>query len=96
MERSSLRLRHWRLGRIAVALGITATTVPVVLGVLANPSAAATSSTSSTITAQELVADVECDAGWLLWDLETYNLGLGGVPTPPPFCEPVPPQLAGL
>jgi hypothetical protein len=76
---------------------MSAATIPVVLGALAEPSSAATSSGNSTITVQQLVADVQCDVAWLAWDLEGYNLGIGhGVPTPPPLCNPVPPQLAGL
>jgi hypothetical protein len=96
MERSLLRLRRERVGRIAVALGIGAATIPIVLGALAEPSAAATNSGSSSISVQQIVATVECDVGWLVWDLGPYNLGLPGAPTPPPYCDPVPSQLAGL
>jgi hypothetical protein len=60
------------------------------------PPAAATNSGTSSLSVQQLVATVECDVGWLVWDLGPYNLGLPGAPTPPPFCDPVPSQLAGL
>jgi hypothetical protein len=87
MERSLLRRRPRRVMHIAAVLGIGATTIPIVLGALAEPSAAAT------ISAQQLVADLECDAGWVLWDVGN---SLPGVPTPSPTCDPVPSGLAGL
>lgn len=96
MKRGSLRLFRGRVGRIAVALGIGTATIPVLLGALAEPSAAATNSGTGSISVQQIVATVECDVGWLEWDLEPYNLGLPGAPTPAPFCDPVPSQLTGL
>jgi hypothetical protein len=96
MERSVLRRRPRRVMRIATALGISAATIPAMLGALAEPSAAATNSGTSSISVQQLVATAECDVGWLAWDLGPYNLGLPGAPTPSPFCDPVPSQLAGL
>ena len=96
MERTSLRRSPRRAVHVAAALGMGAATIPVVLGALAEPSGAATNSGTGSISAQQLVATVECDVGWLEWDVEPYNLGLPGVPTPPPFCDPVPSGLAGL
>jgi hypothetical protein len=93
MERSFLRRSPRRVIHSAVALGIGAASIPVVLGMTATPSAAATNSGNSTISAQQIVADVECDAVWLDWDV-TSNLP--GVFGPPPTCTPVPAGLTNL
>lgn len=92
MGRSVLRRSQRSVGRIAVALGIGAAAIPVGLCAFAEPSAAA-SSGSSAVSVQELVADVECDVGWLGWDVQS---SLGPLPGQPPFCVPVPSGLAGL
>jgi hypothetical protein len=41
---------------------------------------------------QQVEADAVCDVGWLVWDVDAST----GVPTPSPFCVPVPAQLAGF
>ena len=88
MGRNSLRLRRRRVARIATALGLSAATVPVVLGALAQPSAAASSSANSATSAQQVVADAECDIAWLDWDVAVFE-GAPGRFTPP-TCTPVP------
>ena len=90
MDRSMWRWRRPRVGRIAVALGIGAAAIPVGLTAFAEPSAAA-SSGGSTVSLEQVVADVECDAGWLVWDVQS---SLGPLPGQPPFCVPVPSGLA--
>jgi hypothetical protein len=89
MERNSLRQKQRAVARIAAALGLSAATIPVVLGALAEPSAAATSLGNSTISAQQVLADAECDIAWVDYDDAWLN-----TPAPiPPSCAPVP---AGL
>jgi hypothetical protein len=51
--------------RIAATLAISAATIPVALGALSGPSAAATSSGDSTVSTQQVIADAECDVAWL-------------------------------
>jgi hypothetical protein len=86
VEGNSLRSNQRRASRIAAALGLSAATIPVVLGVLAESSAAATSSGSTTISAQQVVAAAECDIAWVDYDDEWLN-----TPAPtPPTCAPVP------
>jgi hypothetical protein len=89
MERISLRPRQRRVVGIAAALALSVATIPVVVGALAEPSAAATSSGNSTISAQQVVAVAECDVAWVDYDDAWLN-----TPNPtPPSCAPVP---AGL
>lgn len=89
MKRNLLRLKQRRVARIAAALGLSAATIPAVLGVLAEPSAAATSSGDSTVSAQQVVAAVECDIAWVDYDDAWLN-----TPAPiPPSCAPVPEGL---
>lgn len=86
--------RFGRIGRLVAALGVSAATVPVVLGAFAQPSGAATPAASgaSSNIVETIVADVQCDVGWVVWDLdETFYPPAG----PSPFCTPVPPGLAG-
>jgi hypothetical protein len=88
MERNSGRQKQRGVARIAAALGLSAATIPVVLGALAEPSAAATSSGSSTISAQQVVAAAECDIAWVEMDVK-YLLVTAGTPITP-SCAPVP------
>ncbi len=88
MEGNSMRQRRPSVSRIVAALGLGAATVPVVLGALAAPSAAATSSGNSTISAQQVVADAECDIAWVEMDVK-YLLVTAGPPITP-SCAPVP------
>jgi hypothetical protein len=83
MERCALQRRRRRVGRIAATLGIGAAIVPVVLGAISEPSAAAT---STGVSAQQLVGVVECDVGWLIYDVGTTVSGI--MPTPGPECQP--------
>lgn len=88
MGRDLLQLRRRHAVHLAVALAMSVATIPVVLGALAEPSAAATNSGNSTITAQQVVANAECDAGWLEMDVK-YLLVTAGTPITP-SCAPVP------
>lgn len=91
MEPSFLRLRPRHVAQIAAAFGISAATIPLVLGTLAEPSAAATSSLNGTISTQQAVADAQCDIAWLEWDVAVTD----ATPGPPiaPSCTPVPADL---
>jgi hypothetical protein len=73
---------------------VSAATIPVVLGAFAAPAGAATSAASGAGTniVSVIVADVQCDVGWIVWDLDESFVPPAG---PSPFCTPVPPGLAG-
>lgn len=86
MERNSLRLGQRHAAHIAVALAISVTTIPVVLGALTESAAAATTSANSSISAQQVIADVECDIAWADYDAAYLE---GSLKTPP-SCTPVP------
>jgi hypothetical protein len=87
MDRHLLRQGQRQVARLTVALALGAATIPVALGVLAQPSAAATSAGSSTISAQQIVADAQCDIAWVEMDLN-YLEASG--PPKAPSCAPVP------
>jgi hypothetical protein len=88
MGRISLWLSKRHVAHVAVAFAIGVTTIPVVLGALAEPAAAATTSANSTISAQQAVADVECDIVWVEYDVKYVAVTAG--PAIPPSCAPVP------
>ncbi|HUE07806.1 MAG TPA: hypothetical protein VMP41_10280 [Acidimicrobiales bacterium] len=79
------------MGRVAAVLGFGAAIVPVAVGVLAEPAAAAASG-GSTISVQQVVAGLGCDPQWIVWDVGN----LEGPPAPGPWCTPWPPQLLPL
>lgn len=86
MVRSSLRLRQRHVAHLAVALAISVTTIPVVLGALTESAEAATTSVNSPISTQQVIADVECDIAWADYDAAYLE---GSLKTPP-SCTPVP------
>jgi hypothetical protein len=89
MKQRLVRLMQGPVPRLAAAIGLSAATMPVVLGALAEPSAAATSSGTSTISAQQIVADAQCDVAWV-----DYDNAWTSEPAPiPPSCAPVPAAL---
>lgn len=88
MERDVLQLGRRHAVHLAVALAMIVATIPVVLGALAEPSAAATTPGNTAISTQQVVADAECDAAWLEMDVK-YFLVTAGTPITP-SCAPVP------
>jgi hypothetical protein len=84
-------VRRSRLRAGAIALAVSAGVAAPAL-ISSTPAGAAAKPNPVGALVSKIEADVLCDVGWIAWDIDAST----GVAGPPPFCIPVPAQLAGF